>query len=451
MNQFVSTFDASPDQPVTEIPALDLQNSTYKNPEEWFFEAVGGRMSGSGVRVNPDTALGHGAVWQAVNILAGDFGQLPMRVMQRDDKGGNREKPDHPVDWLLNVEPNELQTPDLFQETMLLWALLWGNGIAAIIKRGGRVEQLVPLQPDRTHYEVIEGTYVIINMTKEDEAKLYFPDEVLHIRGLATNGIWGKSAVQVAREVIGIGLAAQKYEASTFRNGGRPSGVIKHAGELSQSAKNRMRAEWERRHNGPDNANRVAILTEGAEFIATSMSNRDAQTMELLKLDREFVASLFNLPAYKLNALENAAVRANVEEQGREYYQSSLARWANRFRKEIHRKLFTPQERRSRKLWVKVETSVLTSGSEDARMTRAAKGRHAKLLTQNEARELVGRNPVAGGDEFENPATSSGKQGSDVDPKATDGTLDERKESEEMKNLKDENRRLKEAVATLTK
>jgi phage portal protein BeeE len=127
------------------------------------------------------------------------------------------------------------------------------------------------------------------------------------------------------------------------------------------------------------------------------------------------VASLLNLPPHKLNAMENAAVRANVAEGNRAYFSGTLARHANQWGEELKAKLIHHKERRSTRYRVTLDATTLTEGNSDDLMNRAVKGVRGKLLTRNEGRGLIGRNPVEDGDEFENPATSTGEPGSDDD------------------------------------
>ncbi|MGL4513821.1 MAG: phage portal protein [Lacipirellulaceae bacterium] len=383
-------------------------------PEEWFFDWRGGPSEPLGP--SPRRALSHCPVWQAVNIIAGDLGQLPMRVQRREPATGATKDapargerlvatPEHPVDWIINDEPNGVQSPSVFRETLMAWALLWGNGIA-LVERDARGVPLAlhPLPPDRTMPVLLEGGgYGIRHTPVAGPAFLLYPADVVHIRGLAIDGFWGRSCIDVAREAIESGLAVRDQVSGSFRNGCRPGGVLSVAETLSDGARASLRAEWEAIHRGGKNSGRIAVLVGGATYTPVAMTTAESQAVEMMRLDREFVASLFNLPAFKLNALENAAVRANVEEQGREYYATTLSRWANRFAEELKRKLFPEAERRRRMWEVRIDAEALTAGSPDARMARAATGVQHRLITRNEGRALLGYNPVDGGDEFENP------------------------------------------------
>ena len=132
MNNFtIDTFAGT----VPEVNALN---------EERFFSPLFGAPSQSGETVNPNTSITHAPVWQAVNILAGDMAQIPIEVVRNE--GESKIVDDsHPVHWLFNHEPNSWQTPGEWMETMMLYALLWGNGISVIQRKGTEPVALLPL------------------------------------------------------------------------------------------------------------------------------------------------------------------------------------------------------------------------------------------------------------------------------------------------------------------
>ena len=74
-------FIAMPGEPAS----YEIQASSHsESREERFFDGPSLR-SDSGERVTPLSAMGHGPVWQAVNILSGDVGQLPFMKMVKKD------------------------------------------------------------------------------------------------------------------------------------------------------------------------------------------------------------------------------------------------------------------------------------------------------------------------------------------------------------------------------
>lgn len=406
MSDFITQFDAMPGAAMP-IERLPIQASGNRNPVDWFKEFVWGDETDSGERITPSSAITHTPVWQAINILAGDMGQLDFSVMRRtDNESGTtlQRDPRHPVDWAISGEPNDYQTADVWLETMMAWALGWGNGISLVEKSMGQV-QLTPLYPDKTRASYQDGNWWIISRIGEEE-KIFHPEETWHLRGLTHDGFWGMSAVHVCRNRIGYGKALQKHGSRMFKNGVRPSGVLQAPQdvEMPPEARKNLRQEWEENHSGADNTGKIAILWDGIEWQQLSMSNEDAQWLAAVELDPVFVAGIFGLPAYKLGALKNSSVRANLEAQQKEYFNTSLSRWVNRAKAETMRKCFFETERRKRVFAIHVDSDVLTQGTRRERAETVSLLRNARLMTQNEGRAEFGLNPVEGGDVFENPA-----------------------------------------------
>jgi HK97 family phage portal protein len=417
MNGF--QYDCFPGAGVAEVATFQNRMS-----EDWFFEHAGWGKSDSGEAVNPSTAVRHGPVWQAVNVIAGDIGQLPMVVMRQAGRTKERDE-NHPADWLLNYMPNDWQTPSMWKEFMISSALLWGNGISLIVRRGGRPMEMIPLRPDRLYYQEIPGGYMVSYTNHEGKVTWLNPDDLFHIRGLSSDGFWGLSAVQVAKNTIGHGLALQRHGNSTFKNGARPSGTINfpQGVKLSTEARSNFRGEWNSLHQGAANTGNVALLWDGATFSPMTMSNDDAQWLEAIKMDVIQTAGLFSLPPFKLGSMENSSVRANIEEQQRDYIYMTLGRHGNRFKEEAERKLFTTAELKG-PLYIRINYDPLLQGNRQSKMETITLGVRSRLLTRNEAREELGYNPVEDGDDFENPAIDTKAAAEPADTKEEDTEQD---------------------------
>lgn len=402
--ELVSSFDVGPGYDPT-TPTM----STLREPEEWFLDAIGATASDSGERVSPRTAMTHVPVWQAVNILAGDVGQLPWHKMRRSGK--NREKDrKHQLEMLVAKRPNDWQTPSSWKEMMMQWALLWGNAVCWIRGKGSN-RRFVPLHPSYTTYEEPEpGEYWIVSRYNNKNVAIPYSN-CFHIKGLADDGFWGLSAASVLKNAIGHGLALQKHGNTVFKNGGRPSGIVKFPlgvkkGETYSGA--RFREEWNRIHKYSGN---VAVLWDGGDYSPIAMSNVDADWIEGRKLDRQMVASIFNLPSFKLNGSESSATRSNMEEQQRSYFTTSLSRWTNKFNEEAEKKLLTDQEQRSGEHFFRWFPEAFLKGDLASRSEAYSRGIQDRWLSPNEVREKEDMNPYEGGDEYLNPAIDTAERG----------------------------------------
>jgi len=394
------------------------QDSNTANPDQWLVDWVrGGQTSDSGIPINGTSVLTSGPVFQAVSIISGDLGQLPLRVMARQSNGDTERDRVHPAHRLFAQQPNEDMLPSTFKELLQQWALLWGNGVAAIVRSGSRPAQLVPLLPDRTNVERgPDGQlWYITKIQEKNEERRFRPENVLHITGLTSDGLWGMSVITLMRNTVGMDLALKKHGNKTFAKGTRLSGVLTRpheAGKWSREARQNLRREWREMHEGLDAKEAVAVLQDGMDFKPMSISNVDAQWVEATKLSREMVAAWFNLPPHKLGAMEQSSVRANLEEQNRDYLNTTLMRWLVKWEEECNRKLLTTRERETETRFFKWNTSALLRGSTKDRYAAYMVARTGGWLSPNEIRKLedMNRREDEGGDEYGNPNTSSQSQ-----------------------------------------
>ena len=394
MNELIHQHYATPDYAAPQASGL-------RNPEQWFFDALGDTPSDSGERVNARTALGHVPVWQAINILAGDLGQLPFHKMIRDGENIGKDR-EHQLEFLLTQQPNPWQTPAQWKETMMHWALSWGNAVCWKRRFGGSIV-LWPLHPQHTSYEEPNPGEFIITSKIDGKPIVLRYEEVFHIRGLSDDGFWGMSAVSVLKNAIGHGLALQKHGNNVFKNGGRPSGSVSFPESVSPSpeASQNFRDEWKKVHRY---SGEIAVLWQGGQYTPISMSNEDAQWLDGRKLDRQFIASVFNIPAFKLNGDESSATRSNMEEQQRSYYMTSLSRWTNKFKEEAERKLLSVKERHSGLHFFRWFPEAFLRGDLKSRSEAYGFAIRDRWLSPNEVREKEDLNPYDGGDDYLNPA-----------------------------------------------
>jgi HK97 family phage portal protein len=404
INQFVCGTNGDAFEVTNQVSGL-------RAPADWLYDWIsGGGKSDAGVSVNGYTALTHCPLWQGVNIIAGDMGQVPVRLI-RDEFDEQRS---HPAWSLLRTKPNRMQTPSVFKETLIQWALIWGNGIAWIRFEGSRPAELIPLCPDCIWPETLqyqEELVTIYHYSSPTTGKQYtfMPYELLHIQGLTSDGVWGYPLWQIGKNTIGHGLALQKHGNTTFANGAVPSGVLEAPPEAAGISKNpearkNLREEWNAVHRGPDKAGAIAILWEGIKYHQTSASNVESQWLDAMKFDVYQAAALLNLPPHRLGAMQDSSVRANLEEQNQTYKQMTLTRWANRLDEECRRKLLTEKEWLSDRYRFVFDWDTFLQADIDTRTQVADRNVKATIWNPNEARRYLGFPPREGGEEYGSPA-----------------------------------------------
>lgn len=384
-----------------------VYNSTAREPEDWFIEVVaGGEKSEAGIRVNAKKAMTFAPWFQGISTIAGDVARVALDVFERKADDDRKKRRDHPAWWLLNWRANRYMSALTVRETIMGHALSWGNGYAAIIWRGSTPEELIPIMPDEMWPEkTTDGRVVYVHRQSDGSEKVYAADDILHIKGFGWSGLEGYSVFALARNSLGLGLAAERHGSRHFQNDARPSIILRTPRDLDKPDADRLLDQWEERHRA--NPNRPALATNNLEIAPFSISNEDSQFIESRKFQRDDVASWLCLPPHKLGSDSRLSYNS-VEAEERAYVSQTLMRWMKRWEAECAIKLLSVREQKA--FWYfEHNTGALIQGDFATQANVATKLRVGKIITQNEARKIFNYNAVEGGDDFENPNTTADK------------------------------------------
>ena len=348
--------------------------------------------STAGKRVNERSAMQMTAVYSCVRILSEAVASLPVHVYRYNDSGGKEKALDHSLYFLLHDEPNPEMTSFAFRETLMTHLLLWGNAYAQIIRNGkGEIIGLYPLMPDR------------MTVDRDDKGRLYYeyqlssddahtmkgstvilqPKDVLHIPGLGFDGLVGYSPIAMAKNAIGLAIAAEEYGSKFYANGAAPSGVLEHPGTLKDPSK--VRESWTQTFGGSSNANKVAVLEEGMKYTPISISPNEAQFLETRKFQINEIARIFRVPPHMVGDLEKSSF-SNIEQQSLEFVKYTLDPWISRWEQNMMRSLLTDDEKTT--YFIKFNVDGLLRGDYQSRMNGYAIGRQNGWMSANDIREL---------------------------------------------------------------
>lgn len=376
------------------------RRSTLANPDSWLVEALGGRPAASGVNVNESTAMRFTAVFAAVRVLAETIASLPLPVYRRLVPRGKERAPEHPLYQVLHDRANDEMTSFTWRETSMGHLCLWGNTYSEIeFGKDGYVRALWPLRPDKTwpEREPRTGKLVYKTILPDGTGAVLPAYRVLHIPGLGFDGLMGYSPVRLAREAIGLGLAAEEFGARFFANDARPGAVLEYPGKLSKEAKDNLRRSWEEMHQGLNKRHRIAILEEGMKLHEIGIPPEDAQFLETRKFQVVEIARIFRVPPHMLADLERSTF-SNIEHQSIEFVVHTIRPWLVRWEQVINWKLFTEAERKI--YFAEFLVDGLLRGDIESRYRAYAVARQWGWMSANDIRELENMNPVPGGDVY---------------------------------------------------
>ena len=270
--------------------------------------------------------------------------------------------------------------------------LLWGNAYAQIIRNGkGEVIALYPLMPNRMSVNrdsngMLYYQYQKSNddaPTMEGSSVILSPSEVLHVPGLGFDGLVGYSPIAMAKNAIGLSIAAEEYGAKFYANGAAPSGVLEHPGVLKDPAK--VRDSWNAAFGGSSNSHKVAVLEEGLKYTPISISPNEAQFLETRKFQIDEIARIFRVPTHMVGDLEKSSF-SNIEQQSLEFVKYTLDPWVVRWEQSLSRALLSPEEKKT--YFFKFNVDGLLRGSYHERMQGYSIGIQNGFMCPNDVREL---------------------------------------------------------------
>lgn len=351
---------------------------------------MGGTSSGKAVTER--SAMQMTVVYSCVRILAEAVAGLPLHLYKYTDGGGKDKALDHPLYRLLHDEPNPEMSSFVFRETLMTHLLLWGNAYAQVIRNGkGEVIALYPLMPDRMSVDRDQHGHLYYKYTKTGEdaptmenGSVYLsPSDVLHIPGLGFDGLVGYSPIAMAKNAIGLAIAAEEYGSKFYANGAAPSGVLEHPGTLKDPA--RVRDSWNSTFGGSSNSHKVAVLEEGMKYTPISISPNEAQFLETRKFQINEIARIFRVPPHMVGDLEKSSF-SNIEQQSLEFVKYTLDPWVIRWEQALYRTLLSEEEKQT--LFFKFNVEGLLRGDYASRMNGYATARQNGWMSANDIREL---------------------------------------------------------------
>lgn len=356
----------------------------------------------AGVHVSEGTALRLGAVWACVRVISEDVASLPLFVYERLERGRRRAL-EHPLNRLLHDQPNPEMTALQLRETLTAHALTWGNGYAYIVHApNGRHLELWPLLPDRTRALRDPRTRELFYETEDpisDTKWRLDPKFVLHLAGLGWDGRSGYSPIQLHRQAIGLGMAAEEFGARFFGQGTNLGGFISHPGTLSEQAYKRLKSDpvlGMASYQGIERTHLWAIIEEGMKIEKIGIPPDEAQFIETRKFGVEEIARIYRVPPHKIQHLDRATF-SNIEHQGIDYVNSTLRPWLVRWEQAIRLKLI-PEDQRAR-VYAEHLVDGMLRGDILSRYSAYQIGRQGGWLSTNDIRERENLNPVDGGDD----------------------------------------------------
>ena len=343
--------------------------------------------------ISEESSLAISAVWACVRLLSETVGTLPIHLYKRTDNGRERAN-GHPCHGIL-LRPNSYACKFTLLQHLMISTTLWGNGYARIYRdlkfRPIRLQLLHPTEAepiltadDQLYYRLHTG-------------ELLPCYDIIHLRGISTNGYSGKSPIAVHRDNLSLSISAQKYGEKFFNQGGNMSGIFKYPNTLKQEAYQRLKKDLIQQSTGLHNAHTPLLLEGGMTYERISIPPEDAQFIATRKFQKTEIATIYGVPPHMIADLERAT-NNNIEHQGMEFVQHCLMPYIVKLEEEFNRKLLRDDEYED--YYFKFNVDAIMRGDAKARSEYYKNLYMVSALNANEIRSLEDMNTYDGGDEY---------------------------------------------------
>jgi len=354
-----------------------------------------GARSNSGEVVNEHTALHYSAVYNAISLIAGTIGALPLHLMKNTGKSSEKAT-QKTLYSVLHSTPNPYMTAMNFRETILAHILAWGNGYAEIVRNGyGDVVELWPISPDRVRIEMIQGD-MLYHVRVQNQEIILPKTKILHIPGLGFDGFLGYSVIAMARNSIGLGMALESFGNLYFSQGTHPGVIVSHPGKLSDSAHSNLKNSLSNAYSGLGRAHRLMLLEDGMKLEKIGIPPNDSQFLESRQYQIPEIARWFNIPPHKLKDLTKSSF-SNIESEQISFVTDTLLPWGIRIEQNLNSQLLNVFER-TQGYYFKHIFEGLLRGSSTTRAEFYSKLFNIGVMSINEIRDKEDMNPIEGGD-----------------------------------------------------
>ena len=336
---------------------------------------------------------------RAVNMIVDDVAEIPFTVGEQRQGVNNIVKNIRrvKVDQLLNKEPNPFQDVSTFKRNLIIDLLIDGN---IFIYFDGAHMYHLPAEKVTIYSD--DETY--IEKYTFDNSIDYSVNEIIHIKENSFNSIYrGVPRLKPAFRTMQILGSMRKFQDNFFKNGAVPGLVLKSPNTLSEKIKERMLAAWSMRYNPNTGGRRPLILDGGLEVDSlTKVNFRELDFQDSIKATEKIILESMGIPPILLDGGNNANIRPNH----RLYYLETIL--------PIVKKIGYAMERYFGFTLVEDVTGIPALQPE----LRDQAAYYATLvntgiISTNEAREALGKDPIDG---FDEPRVPVNLAGSSVNP-----------------------------------
>lgn len=363
------------------------------NPSTFQGFSFFGRVYG-GVKVTPESALGHDTVFACVRDKSESIGQLPIKL-RRTRSDGKVEIVTSGLEYKkFTLKPNDYQTMQEFVEMGVASLELKGAFYCYINRnRYGNIAEILPFRYQSSvvpSYDSAGRVYYTYT-TNDGRPEMVFSNrDLLVIRNFTLDGITPCSAIYHGARAIGVSIAQEEYLSKLMENGAMPQGILSTDQQFKDvKAIERIKAQWSE-YSGAKGAGKTPLLENGLKYQAMSISPADSELIQQRGFSREQICGMLRVPPRRIGVSVSGSKR-DVEQENKDYYQNALIPIVRKFENALN--LVLPDT-----LSVRFDERGFLRGDFETCAKAAHEIIKSGMGSINEGREIVDLEAVEGGD-----------------------------------------------------
>lgn len=330
---------------------------------------------------------------RAINMIVDDVAAIKTSVGEPLSISSRPNVRKKSLEKLLNKEPNPFQDIDSFKRSLVMDLMLDGN--LFIYYDGAYMYHL----PAVRMTVVADAKNFVSHYEFDGQQETFSVDEIIHVKDNSYKSIYrGSSRLEPALRTMRIILEMRNFQDNFFKNGAVPGLVLKSPNILNERLKKRLTDEWSRKYRPGTGGKRPVILDGGLEIDQISnISFADLDFANSITGCEETVLKALGVPPILLDTGNNANLRPNH----RLFYLETIIPIVNKMNAAMER--FFGYEIYEDVTYIEALRPELRDQA-GYYQTLVNSG----IISANEARAELGRQPLAGHDDLRIPANIAG-------------------------------------------
>lgn len=342
-------------------------------------------------------------VYSCVSAISEDVAKYePLFYHETPLDNPNEELPEHPFRLLLNNPNPTMSQFELMEATQSLIELTGECFWYLSLKKFSREPVAIDImRPDRVNLAIDDRTGEVTGyvFNRPDGAQIPLEyDEVIHFKMYnPQNKYRGLGTVEAGLLYIDTENETANFQRNFMRNQASPSGVLTFKGNIAKDAFERVKKVWKDQQQGTDNAGKTLFIREtDVDFTKIGLSIAELDMTALKKITQDEVRGMFRMPKIMLGMTDESGLGRDVAETAEYIYQKrtidpKLVRIDDAIR------LYCRVAYKDPLLCVEHVSMV---PQDKTKLIAEIKELTGLVYTQNESRDMLGLDPIQGGDEL---------------------------------------------------